>query len=551
MTTAQQGQSAVTAAEQPKDTLMHTDVGMRRTTTPSPRLIEKWMPVNEISTEAIRERSAASALPPINWLHVWWARRPLAPSRASVLLSLMRQSDATPETKQQAYALLGTSPDIHHIAQRLAKSSRGGERDKEGYGTRRRAFTHNPTGHQLERLNSGITLAEHTWDYTPYTPTVLDVTAGGGSIPFEAGRLGFRTIANELNPVACLILRATCQWPQQHGYALLDDYRECAAKFLARVNELMTNAYPDEPVTDCANGECPHPQGICSRNGCDHKTENCSRLVHARAASRAQRHTQTYLWAREAQCPSCHVQIPLSPNWRLDDKSTGMRLETHGAKIAMSIVHDRSSCSDCKATSKNCHLSALYPDQAASDGTVTRAIASCPACGSTTPKGYLAQEAQAGRMGHRLYCVIYRDSWRDLTKAGKPKQRETASRVFAEPQERHFASDTQVAHDLDQLEPQWEAEDILPNEALPDGNKTKDAIYYGMEPWIKMFNPRQQLAHGLLRPRRSKSGVDTDEGRRTAKRVPKGRVGLRCYRHGQNARQKTTCSADGHRKLKP
>ena len=26
---------------------------------------------------------------------------------------------------------------------------------------------------------------------------MLDITAGGGSIPFEAGRLGFRTIANE------------------------------------------------------------------------------------------------------------------------------------------------------------------------------------------------------------------------------------------------------------------------------------------------------------------------------------------------------------------
>ena len=187
------------------------------------------------------------------------------------------------------------------------------------------------------------------------------MTAGGGSIPFEAGRLGFRTIANELNPVACLILRATCQWPQQHGYALLDDYRECATKFLTRVNELLADAYPDEPAPDCANGECPHPQRMCSRNGCDHKTENCSQSVHARAASRAQRYAQTYLWAREAQCPSCHVQIPLSPNWRLDDKGTGMRLETHGAKIELSIVHDRSACSDCKATSKNCHLSALVP----------------------------------------------------------------------------------------------------------------------------------------------------------------------------------------------
>ena len=39
----------------------------------SPRLIEKWLPINQLSTEAIRERAAASALPPVNWIHVWWA----------------------------------------------------------------------------------------------------------------------------------------------------------------------------------------------------------------------------------------------------------------------------------------------------------------------------------------------------------------------------------------------------------------------------------------------------------------------------------------------
>ncbi len=38
-------------------------------------------------------------------------------------------------------------------------------------------------------------------------PSVLDPTAGGGSIPFEAGAAGrLATIANDLNPVAALIL---------------------------------------------------------------------------------------------------------------------------------------------------------------------------------------------------------------------------------------------------------------------------------------------------------------------------------------------------------
>ena len=54
------------------------------------RLIEEWLPINELSVEAIREGVLlAGALPPLNWLHVWWARRPLTVSRAAVAASLL------------------------------------------------------------------------------------------------------------------------------------------------------------------------------------------------------------------------------------------------------------------------------------------------------------------------------------------------------------------------------------------------------------------------------------------------------------------------------
>ena len=63
-------------------------------------------------------------------------------------------------------------------------------------------------------------------------------------------------------------------------------------------------------------------------------------------------------------------------------------------------------------------------DGEASEGTTSRAVAVCPYpdCGTTTPKGYLAKEAQAGRMGHQLYGVIYRDSWTEKTKARKRQE---------------------------------------------------------------------------------------------------------------------------------
>ena len=46
-----------------------------------------------------------------------------------------------------------------------------------------------------------------------YAPPVLDPFAGGGSIPLEALRLGLRTFASDLNPVAALINKAMIEIP--------------------------------------------------------------------------------------------------------------------------------------------------------------------------------------------------------------------------------------------------------------------------------------------------------------------------------------------------
>ena len=441
------------------------------------RLIEKWLPINEVSIEAVREGGALAGHPPVNQLHVWWARRPLIASRAAIAASLL----PTDADRGKFLTNIGTTTEVVTARRKMdAIKAEGGWSDVSF--PNKRAFQHNPDFPTEKGASSSI---------------VLDVTAGGGSIPFEAGRLGFRTIANELNPVACLILRATCEWPQRYGYPLLDAYRQCAEAFQSRVSELLADVYPAEYAHDCASGNCPHPQRYRCSEDCGEENSCAHTKIGSKnhAAVRAQRYAQTYLWARTAGCPGCNVEIPLSPNWRLDNSGTGMRVEPDGSRIELRIVHDRQACSDCKSSAKSCHLATLYPNQSVSDGTVTGAIATCPACGSTTPKGYLAQEAQAGRMGHRLYCVIYRDSWRDLTKAGKPKKRETTCRVFAEPEERHFASDAHISNELARMEPQWDTDDVLPNEALPDGNKTKDAIYYGMPEWRDMFSQRQLLAH--------------------------------------------------------
>lgn len=438
------------------------------------RLIEHWLPINEIGTEAIRERAGAIPNPEPHQLHVWWARRPLTPSRAAVAGSLL------PSDWDHASMLeiLGTYRDIHLDQQRMADLRAQGNRQKLGY-QNRRAFTYNPSHEQLGE----VAQAAHRITGSNI-PKVLDLTAGGGSIPFEAGRLGFESIANELNPVATFILRATCEWPQSYGYSLANEYTTVAARFLTKVTARMKGIYPEVQQPDCASGNCPHPQRVNE----NHRTV------------RAQRYVWAYLWARTVECPECSRKIPLSPNWRLDAKGTGLKLVTDPASdtAGFKIFHDRAKCPDCRSTKLTCNTATLHPDGQISPGTVTRAIATCPwpDCGRTTPKGYLAAEAQADRMGHQLYCVVYRDLWKDKTKSGRPKKRDTSFRGYVEvsPGLDNYQWITEQLAERVQC---WEQNNILPNEDLQFGNKTKDAINYGMPKWIDMFNPRQQLAHGI------------------------------------------------------
>ena len=191
------------------------------------RLIEDWLPVNEISVEAVREGGALAGHPPVNQLHVWWARRPLIVSRATVAASIL------PEDANRAEFIsnIGTSPDVVTARRQMDEVKATGQWSNISF-PNQRSFLHNP---KFLSEDSGT------------APMVLDITAGGGSIPFEAGRLGFRTIANELNPVAGLILRATCEWPQKYGWELMDHFQEVRSRFLDRVRDLTAGLYPKEP----------------------------------------------------------------------------------------------------------------------------------------------------------------------------------------------------------------------------------------------------------------------------------------------------------------
>ena len=410
------------------------------------RLIEDWLPIKEISVEAVREGGALAGHPPVNQLHVWWARRPLVASRGAVAAALL---DASADRSRFVQAI-GSTETVVDERRRMDEIKASGQWSSVTF-SNKRAFTHNLTATERDWFRDNLVVAD---------PVVLDVTAGGGSIPFEAGRLGVRNIANELNPVATLILRATCEWPQRYGPALSRAYAEVSAKYLARVRELISSntVYPPEPQKYEQSGED--------------------------LTVRLHKYVWAYLWSRTVSCPDCGKLIPLSPNWRLDGAGKGIQLlpDTARGVCAFEVVNSAGE---------------------QSRGTVARGTATCPylGCGATTATGYLADEAGAGRMGHQLYCVILKNQWQRADGKGgwvnirKPKdQPAVPPREFraVKPEDDNSAH---VAALMVANKERWDADNILPNESVPIGNDHRP-ITYGMSPWRQMFSPRQQLAHG-------------------------------------------------------
>ena len=244
------------------------------------RLIERWLPIAFLGEESLRERRfsmAGNALPPNNSLHVWWARRPLVASRAAILASVL-PANADHDRFTRALGILGDPIAAKRLIERARRS---GQRIPDPY-TWPRAFRHN------------LTNAERDWiaELTGGSiPTILDPTAGGGSIPFEAARLGFTTLANDLNPVAALVVRATVEWPIKYGADIKDAYSVLANSFRKRLENRLSELFPQPDAPDC--------------------------------------YDLTYLWARTIRCPYCDGLIPLAPNWRLAPDGTGARLQPH------------------------------------------------------------------------------------------------------------------------------------------------------------------------------------------------------------------------------
>jgi len=401
------------------------------------RLIEEWLPIAELGIESVRERTPMTPFPAPNRLHVWWARRPLVASRAAVLASLL-PADADRKTFMH---MLGIHGDPLASRRRIDLAKRKGERfEGEAY-TYKRAFTYKPSEQE------DFWLLDELAKLGINQPTVLDPTAGGGAIPFEALRLGCTTFANDINPVAVLVQKATYEWPAKYGVAVLNEFKQLAAEFVQRREEQLVAFYPSEPEADCIS--------------------------------------TNYLWARTINCPYCAGKVPLSPNWKLALNGTGVKV----------VPHLGEGPGDA---SRHCSFEVVNSAREQSEGTVKGGDATCPYhdCSRVIDADDVRKQARVGGMGDQLFAVVFkRRLGTKYTKDGKPKK-DKWERCYRAPQPEDDNSN-QIAAALVEKMPEWEALDLVPNEAIGLAHPKYDPRRHGITHFSQFFSPRQWLSHAI------------------------------------------------------
>lgn len=411
--------------------------------------IERDFPVKEVSEESAREKNIRHGH--ISTLHIWWARRPLASSRASVYAAL------TPEPKDEGERLK-RSQFLHNLSKWESSLNKNLiERARE----------------EILRANGGK------------PPKVLDPFAGGGAIPLEALRLGCDTYASDLNPVAVLIEKCTLEYPQKYGKTennpysgqfgkeKLKDPGKASVKHQQNDKQPNLDSYEQMTFLPSPRRESSNPLLYDVKRWGEWVLEEARKEIGKFYPPEADGSIPVgYIWARTVKCqnPACGAEIPLvRQTWlaKKDKKKVAYKLIPKGNKIVFEIREGKEIDFDPEA------------------GTISRAKVVCPCCGSGLSDKEVRKQFQEGKAGERMIAVVLHYPERQ----GKTYRLATEKdlEIFREA-EKYLEKKRQELFD------KW-GFDPVPDEPLPPKETLGFRVQrYGILKWGDLFNSRQKLA---------------------------------------------------------
>ena len=178
-------------------------------------LVEEYLPLSKIN-ENSRIEAGFIRVPKISNLHPYLARRPTSTARALTLASILPSNVIREEFERAlGFGRIGSAPY-------------------------KLLYLVNPDRAYVRELVKKYTGRD------PENIVVVDPMAGGGAIPLEALRLGFRTVAMDYNPVAYIILKATLEYPAKYGAKLYEDVRKEVEALIEYARKELSQYYPED-----------------------------------------------------------------------------------------------------------------------------------------------------------------------------------------------------------------------------------------------------------------------------------------------------------------
>lgn len=514
--------------------------------------IETQFPVSRLSKESYKERKANYSQT-LTGLGKWWGRKPLILCRATILGLLLPATDH-PEADRACFLALLTldddgllrrfkgfqakellefaTPDeaaeyeTHSSTWRAEPDKQEKARLKSIFedfraALERRIFLRLPYDQQIafchrpenidgpspatwEKINAHLGTAASTIPELVRElgqrrfgriPRVGDAFCGGGSIPFEAARIGCEAHASDLNPVAALLTWAALNIVGG-GTEVAKKVRAAQAEIYDAVDAQVTAWGIEHKTEDLEPGEWEKLTAALAADS----------ITPARIATRVWR-ADAYLYCVEVRCPETDWLVPLAPSWvigektktiatlvplpeekryRIDIKSAASPAEMKAAKLGTfrkgRIVHPV--------------LEELGLDPASIESTRTAGHGLDSTLHHTNGLRLWENDDLVPRpddvFQERLYCVRWIETRIDK-KSGNHRTTKHYRSVTA-----HDLAREQTTLDLlRQRFADWQEMGFIPSAKIEHGQKTDEPIRTrGWTHWHHLFNPRQLLAQG-------------------------------------------------------
>lgn len=275
-------------------------------------------------------------------------------------------------------------------------------------------------------------------------PKVYDPFAGGGAIPLEAAHLGCRTYANDVNPVAHIIEKASIEFPQKYGKPITyskDEFIKIYGEEEFHKQEELKNVFGDN--VNIANRLAFDVEYYAMK--LLKMTEDEVGYLYPIDVN--QNKPIAYYWVKVGSCinPSCKAEVPLLRQFYLcnkKEKKIYLKPVIDGIKINFEIKKGKYE----------------------KDGWVNRGNLKCPCCGSITDVKRIKEQSIQGLLGERLVAVIIE------SKEGKEYRQPTSNELL-------------VIENLPEV--------IRPSEKMQRNSAGGDTFSWGINEWGQMFSTRQ------------------------------------------------------------